>query len=135
MRGVLADGVTEAEVDISSGRLQLNKPFEVAPGEVTTFVYDISVVSARPGSGDVKYLIRPVIGESGSDEGFSEVESDKSRRREATGDKGKGDNAGKPTTAPTPTATPDALGAKFFLDLISPLGGNIVIFVIYIPEG
>lgn len=145
MRGVLADGVTEAEIDIPSGSLQLNKPFEVTPGEVTTFVYDISVVSAGPGSGDVKYLIRPVIGESGSDQGFSEVESDKSRKPEATGDKGKGDDAGKPTatptpapastatatptpeptSTPTPTATPDALGAEFFLDVLSPLDGDI----------
>ncbi len=54
VRGILADGVTEAEVSVPSGSLQLNKPFEVAPDATTVFIYDISVVSAGPAGGDVK---------------------------------------------------------------------------------
>ena len=144
VRGILADGVTEAEVSVPSGSLQLNKPFEVTLDALTEFVYDISVVSAGPSSGDVKYLISPVIGESGSEQGFNEVESDKSRKPEATGDKGKPEAPGQPTATPTPapapdptatpaptstpvpTATPDALGAEFFLDVAEPLDGDVV---------
>ncbi len=138
VRGILADGVTEAEVSVPGGSLQLNKPFEVTLDALTEFVYDISVVSAGPAGGDVKYLISPVIGESGSGQGFNEVESDKTRKPEATGDKGKPTATPTPapapdptatpapTSTPVPTATPDALGAEFFLDVSEPLDGDVV---------
>lgn len=163
VRGVLAADLSEVSVDVPSDSLQLNKPFEVTPDSVTEFVYDISVVSAGPASGAVKYLIRPVIGESGSDMGFTETESDKSRKPEPREDRGPDGDRGRPTATPTPspvpiatatpeptetpaptatptdtptpTATPDALGAAFFLDVESPVDGDIVADVALVVIG
>jgi hypothetical protein len=65
--GTLHSGGEQVNVTAPSGTLKINKPFVVTNTSQTTFVFDISVVSAG-GSG--KYNLKPVIGESGAGQPF-----------------------------------------------------------------
>lgn len=69
--GTLAAGGT-VNVEVPGNKLEINLPFIVAEGEVTNFVYDITVV-AKEGGG---YMIKPELAESGDDIDFDEVEND-----------------------------------------------------------
>ena len=61
VEGILASG--EATVKLPSGKLQISKPFEVTSGEVTNFIYDITVIKAGESG---KYILKPQIAESGA---------------------------------------------------------------------
>ena len=61
VEGILASG--EAAVKLPSGKLQISKPFEVTSGEVTNFIYDITVIKAGESG---KYILKPQIAESGA---------------------------------------------------------------------
>ena len=61
VEGVLASG--EANVKLPGGKLQISKPFEVTSGEVTDFVYDITVIKAGKSG---KYILKPQIAQSGA---------------------------------------------------------------------
>jgi len=67
----LEDGGT-TNVKLPSGKLHISQPFEVTDGEVTDFVYDITVIKAG-NSG--KYILKPQIAESGPNQNFVEVEA------------------------------------------------------------
>jgi hypothetical protein len=69
--GVLWDSEEEIEIKLPSDKLQISKPFIVESGEVTSFVYDLTVVKAG-NSG--QYILKPQIGESGADQDFIRVE-------------------------------------------------------------
>lgn len=56
----------DVEVKVPSEKLQLNKPFAVAPGETTEFVFDIQVVLRGNEANNQGYILRPNIGESGT---------------------------------------------------------------------
>jgi hypothetical protein len=58
---------------LPSGKLQMSKPFLVESGEVTNFVYDLTVVEAG-NSG--QYILKPQIGQSGADQDFIRVETE-----------------------------------------------------------
>ena len=60
-------------VKLPSEKLQLNKQFKVGNGESVDFVFDIAVHKAG-NSG--KYILRPVIGESGTDVPIERVDDD-----------------------------------------------------------
>jgi len=60
--GVLESG-DRVDVKVPSDKLHVNSQFEIGDGESVSFVYDITVVKAG-GSG--KYVIQPVVGESGT---------------------------------------------------------------------
>jgi len=60
--GVLENG-DRVDVKVPSDKLHVNSQFEIGDGESVSFVYDITVVKAG-GSG--KYVIQPVVGESGT---------------------------------------------------------------------
>jgi len=62
VEGILADG--ETNVKLPSGKLQIYKPFEVTGGEVTNFVYDVTVVKAGESG---KYILKPQVDQSGAD--------------------------------------------------------------------
>lgn len=68
--GILLDGGEEIEIRLPSGKLQISKPFQVTSGEVTSFVYDLTVV--RAGSSG-QYIIKPQIGQSGAGQDFVRV--------------------------------------------------------------
>lgn len=70
--GTLATG-EETNVKLPSEKLQLTKPFVVDNGSEVDFVFDVTVMEAG-NSG--KYVLKPVVGESGTDVPIEEVGSD-----------------------------------------------------------
>lgn len=68
--GILLASGEEIEIRLPSGKLQISKPFQVTSGEVTSFVYDLTVVRAG-NSG--QYILKPQIGQSGADQDFVRV--------------------------------------------------------------
>jgi hypothetical protein len=72
VEGVLSDDVEgEYTVKLPGGKMHISQPFEVTDGEVTEFVYDITVVKAGQSG---QYIIQPQISESGSGKTFEEVD-------------------------------------------------------------
>lgn len=65
-------GDSQVDVKLPSDRLMLNKNFDLGGGETVEFVYDIGVHKAG-GSG--KYVLRPVVSESGTDVPINAVET------------------------------------------------------------
>jgi putative transposon-encoded protein len=70
--GTLTSGET-TNVKIPSGRLQINEEFTVGNGEEVDFVFDMTVVKAG-NSG--KYVLQPVVSESGTDVPFQTRDAD-----------------------------------------------------------
>lgn len=103
--GTLASGETVA-VKLPSSRLRLNKGFALGVGRSTSFVFDITVHEAG-GSG--KYVLRPVIGESGADVPIEDVDAKgSSKSKKPAKDAGAGS-----TSANAPNGSADAeLDAK-----------------------
>jgi len=50
--------------------LQISKPFQVESSEVTSFVYDLTVVEAGQSG---QYILKPQIDQSGADQDFIKV--------------------------------------------------------------
>jgi hypothetical protein len=87
--GVLVEDIDgEFSVKLPSGKLQISKLFEVSSGNITEFVYDITVIKAGKSG---KYILKPQISESGADQEYVEVGS-----KGKSEDKGKPDKQGKP---------------------------------------
>jgi len=61
VEGVLASG--EANVKLPGGKLHISKPFEVTSGEVTNFIYDVTVIKAGESG---KYILKPQVDQSGA---------------------------------------------------------------------
>jgi hypothetical protein len=70
VNATLTDG-TDQRVKLPSGKLQLNTEFEVGADSEVDFVYDIMVHKAG-NSG--KYILRPVLSESGTDQPIDPVD-------------------------------------------------------------
>jgi hypothetical protein len=93
VEGTLTDG-TETTVKLPSERLKLNKPFELAPNASVDFVYDVTVRKAGKSG---KYVLQPVVGESGPDVEIREVDrqgrpvEDRGDRSDASNDRDAGD--------------------------------------------
>lgn len=119
VNGTLESG-EDVRVKLPSGKLQLNKGFRLGPNESAAFVYDISVHKAGQSG---KYILKPVIGESGTDVPIEEVDRDRDRERDRDRDHGRLDVAvvgnatpGQPATvAVTRNGTPVA-NATVFVD-------------------
>lgn len=71
IHAVLTDG-TETTLKIPSNRLKIRTPFTVAAGEKLDFVYDIAPKRAGQSG---KYLLTPVISESGTNAEIEEVDA------------------------------------------------------------
>ncbi len=71
--GVLWDSEEQVEIKLPSGKLQILKPFNVESGELTNFVYDLTVVEAGKSG---QYILKPQIGQSGTDQDFVRVKSE-----------------------------------------------------------
>jgi hypothetical protein len=87
--GTLNSGGEQVNVTASSGTLKINKPFVVTNTSQTTFVFDISVVSAGQSG---KYNLKPVIGESGLGKQFHLVHEDELTLQVVEGDVTPGEN-------------------------------------------
>ncbi|MCH8109326.1 MAG: DUF4382 domain-containing protein, partial [Chloroflexi bacterium] len=57
-------------VKLPSDKLQIVKPFEVQQDSITSFVFDITVIAAGNPNSEVRYILKPVIGESGANQPF-----------------------------------------------------------------
>ena len=65
VRGVLRESEQGIEVKLPSGKLQMAMPFHVGAETVTSFTYDLTVVAAGGPRNDPKYILKPVVNESG----------------------------------------------------------------------
>ncbi len=137
--GELLSGAT-TPVKLPSERLQIVKPFAVQQDSITSFVFDITVIAAGNSNREVKYILKPVIGESGAaqpfakrpgkandvasadDEDDEDVDSDDDNDEALAGDDADDndeedvdDNGSESTDAAS-----DPLGEQFFLEIVSP---------------
>lgn len=66
--GVLKDEVEaeSVEVKLPSGKLHLSIPFQVSTDTTTRFTYDLTVIATGSSQNGLKYILKPVIGESGA---------------------------------------------------------------------
>ena len=90
--GILLESGEEIEIKLPSGKLQISKPFMVESGEVTNFVYDLTVVKAGKSG---QYILKPQIGQSGADQDFIKVEPEEQPEAKDKS-KGKPQKPGKP---------------------------------------
>jgi hypothetical protein len=103
VEGILKDG-SDTNVKVPGGKFQISKNFEVVEGQVTTFIYDITVVKAG-NSG--QYILKPQIDESGADQDFEEVDAQGNPKNNANQkNMGKPDNTGKPEGVGKPEKSP-----------------------------
>ena len=111
VNGTLKDG-SDQRVKLPSGKLQLNSEFTVGDGEEVDFVFDITAVKAG-NSG--KYILKPVISESGTDVEIEDVD-EREDEREDNDDEGE-DGEDRST----------ALNASFDGDVVA--GENVTVRV------
>ncbi len=88
VRGILLESGDEIEIKLPSGKLQISTPFKVESGEVTNFVYDLTVVRAGKSG---QYILKPQVGQSGADQDFIKVEPEEQPKDRG---KAKGSNKG-----------------------------------------
>jgi hypothetical protein len=67
-----ADG-SQVEVKVPSDKLRINTGFEITLESTIEFVFDISVVSAGNQQSGIKYILKPVISESGPGKKYTEI--------------------------------------------------------------
>jgi hypothetical protein len=106
--GELTDGST-TDVKLPSNKLQVNVNFTVGDGEEIDFVFDIGVHKAG-GSG--KYIIRPVVSESGTDKEIREKPAAERGQGNQQGD----DSTTTATETSTATETPTTTGTDASLE-------------------
>ena len=72
---VTGDPIT---IKLPSSKININKPFYIGEGTETTFVFDIAVVVAgnEKSPQGLKYLLKPVISQSGADQPFKVLAPD-----------------------------------------------------------
>ncbi|MFC1980930.1 DUF4382 domain-containing protein [Chloroflexota bacterium] len=101
VNGLLIETEELVSVKLPSEKLQISKPFEVTSESITSFVFDVTVVAAGSEQSGIKYILKPVVGESGADQPFNNVTP-----------KGKPEDAGKPenTVKPEQAGKPENLG-------------------------
>ena len=68
VEGIIAG--EDVNIRLPSGKLQISKPFDVVSGEVTDFVYDVTVVKAGQSG---KYNLLPQIAQSGPDQDIVDI--------------------------------------------------------------
>ncbi|MGQ4555883.1 DUF4382 domain-containing protein [Halobellus sp. GM3] len=83
VNGTLTDG-SDQRVKLPSGKLQLNSEFAVGNGESVDFVFDITAVKAGQSG---KYILKPVISESGTDVEIERVDGGDDDREDDRADR------------------------------------------------
>lgn len=132
VRGELRSG-DSTPVKLPSNKLQIVKPFEVRADSLSSFVFDITVIAAGNQRSEVKYVLQPVISESGADQRVKIEDGEHSigddteeitEDVEAVEDEeetelSQAENDGaEPSLDPDPS--PDPLSEELFLVLLSP---------------
>ena len=67
VRGVLKESGQLENIKLPSNRLQISSNIQVAPDAVTSFTYDITVISTGNGQSGTGYILKPQADESGVD--------------------------------------------------------------------
>ena len=74
INGTLNNGDSvEVEVKLPSQKLHINTHFSIPEDSPVSFVFDLSVVAAGNEQSGIKYILKPVVSESGPDQEFTEV--------------------------------------------------------------
>jgi hypothetical protein len=63
------------EVKLPSDKLHINTHFSIPDDSPVSFVFDISVVAAGNEKSGIKYILKPVVGQSGPNQPFIDVSS------------------------------------------------------------
>jgi len=66
VRGVLKETGQSVDIKLPSQKLQMSKSFQVTADTVTSFTYDLTVISAGSPQSGVKYILKPQIDQSGA---------------------------------------------------------------------
>ncbi len=104
--GVLkADGRT-VTIKLPSNKLHLTLPFEVSDNTVTAFTFDLTVVNAGKGNDKEKYLLKPVIGESGASSSLDQPSGQGNANGKDNTKPNGSDGNHDERTGPPPQATP-----------------------------
>lgn len=82
VNGTLKNG-EQVNVKLPSGKLKMNQQFTVGANQSTDFVFDISVFEAGKSG---KYILKPVVSESGTDVEIDPVDEKDDDSEEADGD-------------------------------------------------
>ena len=90
--GILWGSGEEVGIKLPSSKLQISTPFRVESGELTNFVYDLTVVKAGKSG---QYILKPQIDQSGANQDFIKV-----KLEEQPEDNGK--SKGKPKKSGNP---------------------------------
>lgn len=68
IQGVLKEDIRETdkpvEIKLPSNKLQISKSFQIAEDEVTSFVYDLTVIATGNEQSGIRYILKPQTDES-----------------------------------------------------------------------
>jgi len=79
-----------ATVKLPGGKLQISKPFTAQADGTVSFVFDITIVKAGQSG---KYILKPQVAESGSNQKFIDVTPEAQQGQEKNNEaKGRGKN-------------------------------------------
>lgn len=81
INGVLNNG-DSTEVKLPSDKLHINTHFSIPGNSPVNFVFDLSVVAAGSEQSGIKYILKPVVSQSGPNQEFTEVSPERERERE-----------------------------------------------------
>jgi len=81
INGVLNNGGS-TDVKLPSEKLHINTHFSIPEDSPVSFVFDLSVVAAGSEQSGIKYILKPVVSQSGPNQNFTEVSPERERERE-----------------------------------------------------
>jgi len=67
IKGILEATGETVEIELPSNKLQISKPFQITEDTITSFTFDLTVVSTGNEQSGIKYILKPQIGESGAE--------------------------------------------------------------------
>ena len=69
IQGVLKEDIRETdepvEIKLPSNKLQISKSFQISEDEITSFVYDLTVIATGNEQSGIRYILKPQTDESG----------------------------------------------------------------------
>lgn len=71
--GVLKETGQAVDVKLPSQKLHMSKTFLVTADMVTSFTYDVTVIAAGNAQSGIRYILQPLVGQSGADHRPSET--------------------------------------------------------------
>ena len=73
INAVLKTGETVDDVKLPSEKLHINTHFNIPEDSPVSFVFDLTIVAAGNQQSGIKYILKPVVSESGPKQKFTEV--------------------------------------------------------------